>query len=129
MYLLETLGNIRNNPANVSRWLQFKKNKRGYWSLWIFTILFLMSLVAELWINNKPIMVSYQFNWYFPIVENIPENQLGGDFDITTDFSDPYMIEQIEKNGWILKPLVPFHFDSINFQLTEAAPSPPSNIN
>jgi microcin C transport system permease protein len=129
MYLSETWSNIRNNPVNVSRWLQFKKNKRGYWSLWLFTVLFALSLVAELWINDKPIMVSYESNWYFPIVENIPEKKLGGDFDITTDFTDPYMIQQIQKKGWILQPLVPFRFDSINFQLTEAAPSPPSNIN
>ncbi|WP_435236125.1 ABC transporter permease [Psychromonas sp. PT13] len=129
MSLVTTWLKIKNNPVNTNRWAQFKNNKRGYWSLWIFLILFSLSLVAELWINDKPIMVSYQQKWYFPIVEDVPETQLGGDFDITTDYSDPYMIEQIEKNGWILWPLVPFYYDSINFELTEPAPSPPSNIN
>ena len=129
MSLVTTWLKIKNNPVNTNRWAQFKNNKRGYWSLWIFLILFSLSLVAELWINDKPIMVSYQQKWYFPIVEDVPETQLGGDFDITTDYSDPYMIEQIEKDGWILWPLVPFYYDSINFELTEPAPSPPSNIN
>jgi len=129
MSLVTTWLKIKNNPVNTNRWAQFKNNKRGYWSLWIFLVLFSLSLVAELWINDKPIMVSYQQKWYFPIVEDVPETQLGGDFDITTDYSDPYMIDQIEKDGWILWPLVPFYYDSINFELTEPAPSPPSNIN
>ncbi|MGB5446148.1 MAG: ABC transporter permease, partial [Psychromonas sp.] len=120
---------MRNNPVNASRWLQFKRNKRGYWSLWLFSLLFIASLLGELWINDKPIMVSYQQNWYFPIIEDVPENQLGGDFDITTDFSDPYIVKQIEKEGWLIWPLIPFYFDSINFELTEPAPSPPSDIN
>lgn len=129
MSLLNTWQEMRSNPVNANRWLRFKNNKRGYWSLWIFLILFSASLLGELWINDKPIMVSYQQHWYFPLLEDIPENELGGDFDITTDFSDPYMTAQINKAGWIIWPLIPFYFDSINFELTEPAPSPPSNIN
>jgi microcin C transport system permease protein len=129
MSLITTWQRIKKNPINTDRWTRFKNNKRGYWSLWIFTGLFLLSLFAELWINDKPIMLSYQQHWYFPIVEDIPENQLGGDFDITTDYSDPYMIEQIEKEGWIIWPLVPFYYDTINFELTQSAPSPPDAIN
>ena len=129
MALLLTWQKMRRNPVNADRWMQFKSNRRGYWSLWIFSILFLLSLLAELWINDKPIMVSYQDNWYFPIVEDITEDKLGGDFDIITDYRDPYMVKQIEKEGWIIWPLVPFYYDSINFELTEAAPSAPDNIN
>ncbi|WP_343226080.1 ABC transporter permease [Psychromonas sp. psych-6C06] len=120
---------MRRNPVNADRWQQFKQNKRGYWSLWIFSILFLLSLVAEVWINDKPIMVSYQEQWYFPIIEDVTEDKLGGDFDIVTDYRDPYMVKQIEKNGWIVWPLIPFYYDSINFELTQAAPSPPDQIN
>ena len=129
MSLMAAWQKIRNNPINSDRWTQFKNNKRGYWSLWIFIILFVLSLLGELWINDKPVMISYQQHWYFPIVEDIPENQLGGDFDISTDYRDPYMVAQIEKQGWIIWPLVPFYFDSINFELSEAAPSAPSSIN
>ncbi|MCW8994860.1 MAG: ABC transporter permease, partial [Psychromonas sp.] len=60
MSLVATWHNIRNNPVNANRWIQFKTNKRGYWSLWIFISLFVLSLFAELWINDKPIMISYQ---------------------------------------------------------------------
>ena len=129
MSLLLNWQKMRRNPVNADRWSQFKNNKRGYWSLWIFSILFLLSLVAELWINDKPIMVSYQQTWYFPIVEDITEDKLGGDFDIITDYRDPYMVEQIEKQGWIVWPLVPFYYDSINFELTQSAPSPPDSLN
>jgi microcin C transport system permease protein len=129
MSLLITLQKIRRNPVNSTRWQQFKNNKRGYWSLWIFSGLFLLSLIAEVWVNDKPIMVSYQQHWYFPIVEDITENKLGGDFDIVTDYRDPYMVEQIQKDGWIIWPLVPFYYDSINYELTQAAPSPPDKIN
>lgn len=129
MSLIDTWQNIKKNPINNNRWAQFKSNKRGYWSLWIFLTLFIISLFAELWINDKPIMVSYQHNWYFPIIENVPENKLGGDFDISTDYRDPYMIAKIEKVGWIMWPLVPFSFDTINFELTEAAPTAPDAVN
>lgn len=129
MSLQLTWQKMRANPVNHDRWSQFKKNKRGYWSLWIFCFLFISSLVAELWINDKPVMISYQQQWYFPIIEDITEKKLGGDFDINTDYSDPYMIKQIQKEGWILWPIVPFYYDSINYELTEPAPSPPSKMN
>jgi len=129
MSLISTWHKIKSNPVNNKRWEQFKSNRRGYYSLWIFTALFLLSLLAELWVNDKPVMVSYKQQWYFPVFEDIPEKQLGGDFDITTDYRDPYMIAQIEKEGWIIWPLVPFYFDSINYELTQSAPSPPDALN
>ena len=129
MSLLQTKLNSNKYSINGTHWHNFKKNKRGYWSLWIFSILFSLSLLGELWINDKPIVVSYQNQLYFPIIEDVKENVLGGDFDIVTDYRDPYMTSQIEKEGWIVWPLVPFYFDSINFELTQSAPSPPSREN
>jgi microcin C transport system permease protein len=129
MSLLLTWQRIKKNPSNHQRWAQFKANKRGYYSLWIFSILFLLSLIGEVWINDKPIMVSYQSNWYFPIVQDIPEDQLGGDFDINTDYRDPYMAQQINKEGWMIWPLILFYYDSINYELTSAAPSAPDVVN
>lgn len=129
MSLLLTWQRIKQNPSNHHRWTQFKSNKRGYYSLWIFSILFLLSLFAEVWVNDKPILVSYQSNWYFPILQDIPEYKLGGDFDISTDYRDPYMAEQINKEGWMLWPLIPFYYDSINYELTSAAPSAPDSLN
>ncbi len=129
MSLLLTWQRIKKNPSNHQRWAQFKANKRGYYSLWVFSILFLLSLIGEVWVNDKPIMVSYQSNWYFPIVQDIPEDQLGGDFDINTDYRDPYMVQQINKEGWMIWPLIPFYYDSINYELTSAAPSAPDAVN
>ena len=76
MSLVITIKHIINNPINAKRWSQFKNNKRGYWSFWVFWVLFLASMLGELWINDQPIMVSYQQQWYFPLVEDIPENKL-----------------------------------------------------
>ncbi len=129
MSLLLAWQRIKKNPSNHQRWAQFKANKRGYYSLWIFSFLFLLSLVAEVWVNDKPIMVSYQSNWYFPIVQDIPEQDLGGDFDISTDYRDPYMVQQINKEGWMIWPLIPFYYYSSNYELTSAAPSEPDALN
>jgi len=129
MSLLLTWQRIKKNPSNHQRWAQFKANKRGYYSLWIFSCLFFLSLIAEVWVNDKPIMVSYQSHWYFPIVQDIPEQSLGGDFDISTDYRDPYMVQQINKEGWMIWPLIPFYYDSINYELTNAAPSAPDSLN
>lgn len=129
MSLMSIKQKIMRNPVSADRWAKFKGNRRGFYSLWIFLFLFALSLVAELWINDKPVMLSYQGSWYFPIVQDIPENKLGGDFDITTDYSDPYMVQQIEKDGWIIWPLVPFYYDTINLELTQSAPSPPDGVN
>jgi microcin C transport system permease protein len=129
MSLLLTWQRMKRNPSNHHRWAQFKANKRGCYALWIFTILFLLSLIAEVWVNDKPIMVSYQSNWYFPIVQDVPENELGGDFDITTDYRDPYMVDQINKEGWMIWPLIPFYYTSINYELVSGAPSAPDSLN
>jgi microcin C transport system permease protein len=129
MSLLLTWQRMKKNPSNLQRWEQFKANKRGYYSLWIFSFLFFLSLIGEVWVNDKPIMVSYQSHWYFPIVQDVPEITLGGDFDITTDYRDPYMVDQINKQGWMIWPLIPFYYDSINYELTNAAPSSPDAIN
>jgi len=129
MSLLITWQRIKKNPSNHQRWAQFKANKRGYYSLWIFSVLFILSLFAEVWVNDKPIMVSYQSNWYFPIVQDVPEYLLGGDFDITTDYRDPYMANKINQEGWMIWPLIPFYYDSINYELASAAPSAPDSLN
>ena len=129
MSLLLSYKKISSNPLNKARWETFKGNKRGYFSLWIFTVLFALSLVGELWINDKPIFVSYQNSWYFPVFEDVSENKLGGDFDIITDYKDPYMIKQIENDGFMIWPLVSFYYDTINYTLDTPAPSRPTILN
>lgn len=57
---------MRLSPINQRRWARFKSNKRGWWSLWLFLILFVGSLGAELIANDKPLVVHYDGGWYFP---------------------------------------------------------------
>ncbi len=78
----------------MSRWSRFKSNRLGYWSLWIFSILFGFSLCAELIANDKPLVVRYEGQFYFPMIQNHPETVFGGDFATPTDFLDP----DIKKN-------------------------------
>ncbi|MCE2569915.1 ABC transporter permease [Motilimonas eburnea] len=120
---------FKTNPINQRRWQQFRANKRGYYSLWLFVVLFVISLFAELIANDKPILVSYQQSWYMPIFSAHPETTFGGDFDTWTDFSDPYIQDQINRQGWMIWPLIPFSYDSINYALTEPAPSAPNQVN
>ncbi|MCW9036131.1 MAG: ABC transporter permease [Rhodospirillales bacterium] len=117
------------SPINQRRWQNFKANRRGFWSLWIFLCLFILSLFAEFIANDKPILVVYDEQVYVPIFKAYPETTFGGFLETETEYKDPEVRELIEEKGWIVWPLVPFSYDSINFDLTVPAPSPPSAIN
>ncbi len=101
------------SPINKRRWQNFKANRRGYWSFWIFIALFLTTLVAELIANDRPILVNYQGEYLFPIVVDYPEEKFGG-FLAVTDYRDPVIIEEIENNGWMLWPPIRYRYDTIN---------------
>ena len=116
-------------PINQRRWAGFKTNRRGYWSLWIFLILFLTSLGAEFLANDRPIMVYYQGGLYFPVLRSYPETTFGGEFETEADYRDPYVRELIDQGGWAIWPPVPFRYDTINFEMSHAAPAPPSGEN
>ena len=85
------------NPQSPSAraWLRFRANRRGWWSLWIFLTLFGLSLVAEVISNDRPLVVSYQGQVYFPVVQDLPETVFGGDFSTTTDYLDPFISAQL----------------------------------
>lgn len=119
------------NPINQQRLRRFKANRRGYWSLWIFLALFSISLAAELIANDKPLLIRYQQQWYFPLWHTYMETRFGGEFDSPTDYKDPYVIELIEQQGqgWLLWPPIRYTYQSINYDLPVPAPSPPSAEN
>ncbi|MDR0806184.1 MAG: ABC transporter permease subunit [Enterobacteriaceae bacterium] len=119
----------RLSPINQARWLKFKRNRRGYWSLWIFAILFIVSMGAELIANNKPLLVSYQGHYYTPFLKSYPETAFGGEFQTETDYKDPYVIEKIDANGWAIWPPVHFSYNTINYQSASPFPAPPSLSN
>jgi microcin C transport system permease protein len=117
------------NPLTQARVDRFKANKRGYWSTWLFAVLFTLSLFAELIANDKPLLVEYEQQWYFPIVNQYTETEFGGEFETEADYTDPYVIELIENKGYIIWPLVRFSYDTINYNIGSAVPSPPDNVN
>ncbi|CAM2865379.1 MULTISPECIES: ABC transporter permease [Vibrio] len=119
----------RRNPLNEARWLRFRANKRGYWSLWIFMTLFLISLFAELIANDKPLLVKYQGGWYYPVITQYAETEFGGEFETEADYTDPYVVELIEEEGHIIWPLIRFSYDTINFNISSSVPSAPDSVN
>jgi len=117
------------SPINQYRWKIFKSNRRAWWSLWIFLTIFSISLAAELVANSKPLLVSYQGSLYFPLIQDYPETTFGGDLPIAADYRDAYLSELIESEGWMLWPLIRFGASTINYELTQPAPTPPSRQN
>lgn len=114
------------SQLSLNRWKRFKANRRGYWSLWIFTIIFGLCLFAEVLVNDKPLLIQHNGNWFFPLIIEYSELDFGGEFATVADYHDPYIQELIKKRGWILWPPVPFHYDTIIYNLPSPAPSPPT---
>jgi len=111
-------------------WLRFRANRRGYLSLWIFSIAFLLSLGAELLSNNAPILVRYEGQWYAPQLRVYPETTFGGDFRTETDYLDPFIRERLSSgSNWALWPLNPYRFDTLNYFAPSPNPAPPSAAN
>ena len=120
---------MRLSPLNARRLANFRANRRGYWSLWIFAALLFISLFAELIANDKPLLVSYDGRWYVPVLRVYPETEFGGIFETEAVYSDPEVQAMIREKGWMLWPPVPYHYDSVVFDLPEPAPAPPTRKN
>lgn len=120
---------VRENPINQRRWHIFKNNKRAIYSLWLFLILFFMSLCAEFIANDKPIFIWYKNTPLVPAVVSYPETYFGGDFDTEADYHDPYVRELIEKDGWIVQAPIPYSYDTHIASLKESAPTKPDSKN
>lgn len=117
---------MRLSPVNQRRWRNFRANRRGYWSLWIFLILFTLSLGAEFIANEKPLLIRYDGQWYVPIFQVYPETTFGGDFPVEAYYRDAYIQEQIAAKGWMLWPPIAYSHQTVNFRLHAPAPAPPS---
>ena len=117
------------SPITRRRLSQFRANKRGYWSFWVFLVLLGVCLFAEFIASDKPIVLQYEGRLYFPTFVNYPETTFGGDFETETEYRDPYVKELIEAKGWILWPPIRFSYDTINYDLPQPAPSPPAAPN
>ena len=109
--------------------MNFRANRRGFWSLWIFLGLFTITLFAEFVANDKPLLVRYDNHFYFPIFYDYPETVFGGFLPTEADYRDPEVAELIQEKGWMVFPIVPYSYDTINYNLPVPAPAPPSSDN
>ena len=116
-------------PITRRRLEHFCTNRRGFWSLWIFLILFFISLFAEGIANEKPLLVIFEGRFIFPIIETIPETYFGGEFATEAEYRDEFVRDLIEKKGKIYWSLIPYSYDTINYNLPSAAPSAPTEEN
>jgi len=115
---------------NQRAWLRFKANRRGYVSLWIFSILFVLCFFAEILSNDKPLVVRYDGDYYFPVVKVYPETSFGGDFETEADYSDNFVRQQLTREGnWMIEAIIPYSYDTINFVSDLPNPAPPSGQN
>ena len=120
---------IHLNPLTQRRLAKFRANQRGYWSLWLFLLLFGLSLSAEFIANDRPLLIHYRDAFYYPVFKDYAETDFGGVFPSEANYRDPYLAKLIDENGWMLWPPVRFRYDTVNYQLPIPAPAPPSRDN
>ncbi len=112
-------------PINQRRLANFRANRRGAWSFWLFMVLFVLCLFAELIANDRPVFVSYKGEWLVPIAVDYPEEKFGG-FLARTDYRDPVIQKEIAANGFAVWPLIRFSYSTHNLDLPVPAPAPPT---
>ncbi len=117
------------SKINQRRFERFKANRKAVWSFWIFTFLFVISLFAEFVANDKPLMVSYDDQIYFPVFKSYPETTFGGEFETETEYTDPFVQDLINEKGWILFPPVAYDHQTVINNLPGPAPSAPTKEN
>ena len=111
-------------PIGRRRWQNFKANRRGYWSLWLFLLLFGLSLFAEFIANDKPILASYKGEILIPVLIDYPEEKFGG-FLAETDYRSDFVRDEIEANGWMVWPPIRYSYQTVNSSIPHSAPTPP----
>ncbi len=116
-------------PLTRRRLANFRKNRRGFWSLWIFLVLFGATLLSEFIANDKPLLVRYDNAFYLPIFTSYAETTFGGDFPTEANYREAGLQADIRARGWMIFPLIPFGYQTINYDLPVPAPAPPSAVN
>jgi microcin C transport system permease protein len=116
------------SSLNQRRWANFKANRRGYRALWIFLFLFIVTLGAEFIANDKPLLLKFDGHYYYPVFVSYPETAFGGEFETEAHYRDAYVRKLIDAKGWMIWPLIPFSYNTINYNLTTPAPSPPDAV-
>ncbi|BCN39416.1 ABC transporter permease [Alicycliphilus denitrificans] len=124
-----SIDSVSLSPARRA-WLRFKRNRLGFWSLVVFCTLVVISLAAELVSNDRPLIVRYEGQTYFPMLKDYPETTFGGDFQTPTDYLDPFVRQRLSQGGnWALYTLNPYGPQTLNYFAREPNPSGPSREN
>ncbi len=105
----------------------FRKNRRAWYAALFFSFIFAVSLFSELLANNQPLIVKYQGNYYFPIFKSYSDTFFGGDFPTPADYRDPFIVKQITSNGWMIMHIIPFSYNTSDYDLDTPAPSAPDS--
>lgn len=114
------------SPLTRRRFAQFRANTRGYVSLWLFLVLFFIALFADFIANDKPLLIKFDGQYYFPIFKSYPETVFGGDFETEAQYRDAFVKDLINAKGWMIWPPIRYSYDTINYDLPQPAPSPPT---
>lgn len=122
------------SPASLSpgrrAWLRFRRNRLGYVSLVLFCVMVVLSLLAEVLSNDRPLLVRYEGQFYFPVFQDYPEKTFGGDFPTPADYLDPFVRERITTGGnWAIYAPNPYGHKTINYFADSPSPAPPSADN
>jgi len=117
---------VRLSPLTRRRVASFRTSHRGYWSLWIFLTLFVLSLGADVLANDRPLLVRYDGHFYVPVLRAHAETAFGGQLPTEAAYRDPYVRRLIEARGWMVWPPVSYRYDTIDWELPGAAPAAPS---
>lgn len=113
--------------VNREKIAKFRKNKRAFWALVIFTLVFVFSLFSELIANDKPLIIKYKNNYCFPIFQSYSDESFGGDFPTEANYKDIVIQQNIKQNGWMIMPLIPYSFNTVDYELAQATPSAPDS--
>ena len=116
-------------PLNRRRLRNFRANQRGFWSLWIFMVIFIVTIPAEFIANDKPLLVKFDGSYHYPVFVAYPETLFGGEFETEAEYRDEFVAELINEKGWMIWPLIPYSFRTINYNLPTPAPSAPTAEN
>src|SRR6185369_10918669 len=123
---LRAAGRVSLSPLTRRRLASFRASRRGYWALWIFLTLFVLSLGADLLANDRPLLVRHDGRFYVPVLRAYPETAFGGELATEAAYRDPYVQRLIEARGWMVWPPIPYRYDTIDWELSGPAPAAPS---
>ena len=112
-------------PMTRRKWQIFKKNRRAYWSLWVFIFIFIVSLCAPFLADSRPLVLMYKHTLYFPSIQFVSDDMIGGNLPTEAVYGEEDKV-RINANGWAIYPLVPYNYDTVDYFSTEPFPSSPN---